>query len=162
MLSLYRKLLDVSITYKTFLPSSSFIWPISLFKKASLPLYYWSVVSVCYKICNSTVPSILLYTSAKLSVCTQLKKNFYQWLERGRKVSSKTDSLSNTSRLYRTTKLTTFPWSTFLSYVFSSMKAENSASNPPGIIIHLVIKTAHFSIKPFLSLFSFYYFSVRF
>lgn len=43
---------------------------------ASLLLYYWSVAPCCYRICNSTAPSILLYTSAELWVHIQLKTIF--------------------------------------------------------------------------------------
>lgn len=49
------------------------------------------------------------------------RNNILPWLKRGRKVLSKTDSLSNTSRLHRAIKLTAFPWSTFFSYVFQSV-----------------------------------------
>lgn len=79
--------------------------------------------------------------------CVYNSKKYLPWLERGRRVLGKTDSLSNTSNSPLYDEVPSSVTFSHLSPV--SMKAENSASNPLGLIIHLIIKTAHFPSSHF-------------
>lgn len=135
MQHLYRKLLDTAYTKHFSLLLRSFsllgyttVTTNKLYLK-DLPI---SVLFISYLVLLKNLQFYCPFHFCKaLSMCaTQKIYIFSQWLERGRKVLSKTDALSKPSRLYRATNLTTFSWRTFFTVFVSLTQASVKAESP--------------------------------
>lgn len=141
MLGLCGKLLGDS-TCKTFLPS-----PFTGYSKGiSTSELMISGLMLFQNLWFSCTFDFTIHLS-KAFGCIYKSKKYLPWLERGRRVLGKIDPLSNTSNspLYEEV-----PSSVMFSHLsLVSMKAENSASNPLGLIIHLTIQTARFPSSQF-------------
>lgn len=129
-----------------YLQNISLFFILRLFKRH---LYFCTTEQLTHVVTESVIPLHLQFycTPQQSFDCIYNSKKYLPWLERGRRVLGKTDSLSNTSNSPLYYEVPSAVMFSHLSPV--SMKAENSASNPLGLIIHLVIKTAHFPSSHF-------------